>query len=144
MGSVAKIRKRDEAIGGSARAYNQERARNEAKLEACWKLPFVGGFFRDCLKDRVEAMVLDTSKQSLHSRSFDDNATDVSTDLTYAMKSIHLSRVTDPTFVLELKNEIEILKSLDHRTFDAYGIAAVLTFTTLIDINDCSAHCQSH
>ncbi len=32
----------------------------------------------------------------------------------YAMKSIHLSRVTDDTFVQELKNEIAILKKLDH------------------------------
>lgn len=118
MGSVAKVRKRDEAIGGSARSYNQERARNEAKLEACWTIPLVGGFFRYCLKDRLEAIALDTSssKGSAFNRSFDDNGTDVSSDLVYAMKSIHLSRVTDPTFILELKNEIEILKSLDHRT----------------------------
>jgi serine/threonine protein kinase len=30
------------------------------------------------------------------------------------MKSIHLNRITDQTFVDELKNEIEILKQLDH------------------------------
>ena len=35
-------------------------------------------------------------------------------DHEYAMKSIHLSRVTDNTFVKELKNEIAILKELDH------------------------------
>lgn len=35
-------------------------------------------------------------------------------DIEYAMKSIHLSRVTDDTFVQELKNEIAILKKLDH------------------------------
>ena len=33
---------------------------------------------------------------------------------TYAMKSIHLSRVTDDAFITELKNEIDILKKLDH------------------------------
>jgi serine/threonine protein kinase len=32
----------------------------------------------------------------------------------YAMKSIHLSRIADETFVEELKNEIAILKRLDH------------------------------
>ena len=32
----------------------------------------------------------------------------------YAMKSIHLSRVTDDSFVQELKNEIQILRRLDH------------------------------
>lgn len=32
----------------------------------------------------------------------------------YAMKSIHLNRVTDNSFLTELRNEIEILKKLDH------------------------------
>ncbi len=32
----------------------------------------------------------------------------------YALKSIHLDRVNDPTFVSELKNEIAIMKRLDH------------------------------
>lgn len=32
----------------------------------------------------------------------------------YALKSIHLDRVRDPLFVNELKNEIEIMKRLDH------------------------------
>lgn len=32
----------------------------------------------------------------------------------YALKSIHLNRVHDPLFVSELKNEIEIMKRLDH------------------------------
>jgi len=35
-------------------------------------------------------------------------------DYEYAMKSIHLNRVMDDTFVQELKNEIAILKKLDH------------------------------
>jgi len=35
-------------------------------------------------------------------------------DYNYAMKSIHLSRVNDNNFVQELKNEIAILKKLDH------------------------------
>ena len=35
-------------------------------------------------------------------------------DYLYAMKSIHLNRILDTTFVKELKNEITILKTLDH------------------------------
>jgi serine/threonine protein kinase len=125
MGSVAKVRKRDEAIGGSARKYNQERVRKEARLEACWSLPLVGGFFRDCLRERLEPLVMSPSKEakeemsiSVHHHHHPDNddSTAQSADFVYAMKSVHLSRVTDPEFVLELKNEIEILKSLDHRT----------------------------
>ncbi|VEU41030.1 unnamed protein product [Pseudo-nitzschia multistriata] len=51
----------------------------------------------------------------------DDSTTAASTasvrsalDVEYAMKSIHLSRITDDTFVQELENEIAILKKLDH------------------------------
>ena len=32
----------------------------------------------------------------------------------YALKSIHLNRCSSPEYQLELKNEVEILKSLDH------------------------------
>ncbi len=32
----------------------------------------------------------------------------------YALKSIHLNKVQDPVFVNELKNEIEVMKRLDH------------------------------
>lgn len=35
-------------------------------------------------------------------------------EINLALKSIHLSRVTDATFVNELKNEIDLLRSLDH------------------------------
>ena len=32
----------------------------------------------------------------------------------YALKSIHLNRLSDPTFAQELRNEIQLLKTLDH------------------------------
>lgn len=35
-------------------------------------------------------------------------------EICLALKSIHLSRVTDETYVNELKNEIDLLRSLDH------------------------------
>jgi len=39
---------------------------------------------------------------------------DIQREYTYAMKSIHLKMVDDDSFVEELKNEIAILKKLDH------------------------------
>ena len=42
------------------------------------------------------------------------DGTELNSDMTFAMKSIHLSRVTDKAFIDELKNEILILKNLDH------------------------------
>jgi hypothetical protein len=34
--------------------------------------------------------------------------------MVYALKTIHLNRITDPKFLEELRNEIDVLKSLDH------------------------------
>ena len=63
---------------------------------------------------------LSSTKQSLmntfapRSQTEDQSGSSNSYDMTYAMKSIHISRCTDPTFVEELQNEIQILKALDH------------------------------
>jgi serine/threonine protein kinase len=67
---------------------------------------------------RPKGDVLVTSSIKSASSEISDGTspvTNVPIDLkTYAMKSIHLNRVTDATFVTELKNEIAILKKLDH------------------------------
>jgi serine/threonine protein kinase len=54
--------------------------------------------------DSIRSLGSSTGKSSIIS----------STSNTYAMKSIHLSRVTEDSFITELKNEIDILKKLDH------------------------------
>lgn len=47
--------------------------------------------------------------------SIESSASNHSTsNMQYAMKSIHLNRVTDKNFLTELRNEISILKKLDH------------------------------
>jgi serine/threonine protein kinase len=69
---------------------------------------------------RRESSILLTSERSGIDRSeysYDDDGSRSgrsTLDHEYAMKSIHLSRVTDDDFVQELKNEIAILKKLDH------------------------------
>ncbi len=50
---------------------------------------------------------LDCSTHSINSNSS-------TYEVRYALKSIHLSRVSNDDYVNELKNEIEILKNLDH------------------------------
>ena len=121
MGSVTKVKKRDNVIGGSARASLQKYFQQEKKLNACFDLPFVGPFFQHCLKGKEEALRASVHSASGHSMA--EPATSASDrpvpssprkEKFYAMKSIHLSRIEDKTFVDELLNEIDILRQLDH------------------------------
>ena len=124
MGSVSLVRKRLSAIGGSARYDMKERRERQQKVQTCFSLPLIGGFFEHCFKAKAEALV---EKASRHSRdvSIATEATTKSTrssnsslsktsEQNYAMKSIHYKHVTSETFVDELKNEVELLKKLDH------------------------------
>ena len=126
MGSVAMVKKRGEVIGGSARKKLVASLRRENKKNVCFKLPVVGDLFRHCFEalDGVKSNSSQALRPALMSQSSgttsfagDDNASSSSvgskkTSVLYALKSIHLSRVTDQIYVEELKNEIEILKKL--------------------------------
>ena len=144
MGSVAKVRKRASAVGGSARKNVQEAVRRAKQEKECLQIPVLGWFFKFCVdgvlkqserpstrngsggsEDFTNSSILRTkgdlfltsSGKSASSEISDgiSYVTNLPIDLkTYAMKSIHLNRVTDATFVTELKNEIAILKKLDH------------------------------
>jgi serine/threonine protein kinase len=153
MGSVARVKKRTNAIGGSARKDIQEAVRRQKKEKSCLQIPLIGGLFRFCidgkLKHSTSRNALSALSSSMDSgshngsggsgRCFEDSvhggsggggedhstltgsesagtasATRPSQGNLSAMKSIHLSRVTDKAFVTELKNEIAILKELDH------------------------------
>lgn len=168
MGSVAKVRKRTNVVGGSARKEIQEAFRRQKEAKKCLDIPFFGWFFKFCIDGNLKQSESSLSSKNGSDRSNskrgngktlekqtssrlrpaglwlsesttidtnyeDDNDEDGEADgvdnlpdqpLTkgshnnhancYAMKSIHLSRVTDESFVSELKNEIDILKKLDH------------------------------
>ena len=124
MGTVATVRKKQHTVGLSARYDLKERRKVQEKIDACFSFPLLGGLFQHCFKAKAEAMLEDASL-SRHKSNDVTAATDDSTTLEsssstssssiiYAMKSIHLQLVKDPTFVDELKNEIEVLKTLDH------------------------------
>ena len=198
MGSVAMVRKRPSAIGGSARKRNitssstnthtatnnnsinstptnsksshddngDDKNNDTPRLDPCFQFPMIGPvvlWFHDTFRktdgimitsdndgnnnsnnsnndymgvydddpsaddDTVSTPKIITTSSSSKSlsnfypnnnnnntRSSDSNNSHNSYDMTYAMKSIHISRCTDPTFVEELQNEIQILKTLDH------------------------------
>jgi serine/threonine protein kinase len=129
MGSVAKVRKRDAAIGGSARKDLQDHFRREKQIKTCFNVPLVGGLFNFCLKGHLKPpsamsgsgrMTGSGTSSLLEPRGVVEDYNDLHGEAPYlnenlyAMKSIHLSRVTDDSFVQELKNEIQILRRLDH------------------------------
>jgi hypothetical protein len=169
MGSVARVRKRQNAVGGSARKEIQDAVKEQRRRQECLNIPIVGGIFRLCIdgnlthassgqsnKQKKNAFLvtpppipdaqrighqassilippssndhaddLDRSMRSFGSTgSFTPDESHVS-KIEYAMKSIHFSRVTDSAFVEELKNEISILKALDH----PHIVRAIETFS---------------
>ena len=99
MGCVTLVRKKKEAIGGSARTSPRK------------SQPQCGCFeFRKTDTDRQNfAKLLHSASHSHHSIPSDHDY-----EVIYALKTIHLNRVSDPKFTAELRNEIDIIKSLDH------------------------------
>jgi Protein kinase domain len=113
MGSVTNVRKRPAAIGGSARKSNLIRVKRENQIKACFNFPVFGGLFQYCLEGEAEAY-LEKSMSSPSTSHVAGTEASPSTQMTFAMKSILLSRCTVSAYVEELKNEVEILKTLDH------------------------------
>jgi len=136
MGSVATVRKREDAVGGSSRQSLVDSFRREAKMNECFRMPILGPFFRFCVEDMG---ISQRSRSSHHHHSDSDNSSVTffssltaskrnlftasersilseeesahrKTQMMYAMKSIHLNRITDESFIQELKNEIAILR----------------------------------
>jgi serine/threonine protein kinase len=138
MGSVVKVRKRGEVVGGSSRKDLQGTFQRERLVHGCAKIPFFGWIAQHCiknpLKNHEQQLKKSTSNPMLNllslrsnespfkamndsGRSLDTNDSTGSSStgkFEYAMKSIHLSRVTDIVFVEELRNEVAVLKALDH------------------------------
>lgn len=143
MGSVARVRKRVHVVGGSARKDIQEAVKRQQRNRQCLRIPIIGGLFRFCIDGDLTHRAsrksfslgssnrfsgfFQTNRELLHVDSQDslhdsfhggsvgsDGSRSSGRQICYAMKSIHLNRVTDSEFVSELRNEISILKQLDH------------------------------
>lgn len=133
MGSVKLVRKRSDKIGGSARREIQEAVKRQKQNQKCLDIPIVGGIFGFC----IDAKLKDSDRTSSRTfsrlfSSIDDIGTSTGTndpsingsvrsydsphasDIIYAMKSIVLTHLTKKEYVDELRNEISILKQLDH------------------------------
>lgn len=143
MGSVSRVKKRDHVVGGSARKEVVDSLRKASKNSACVKIPLIGSIV-DFYSQRsfsnsqrswesfnspnqnampqssFRSLVASLSGRSNILETFDESGSGAKRkthgqyEMIYALKSIHLNRVTDETFLDELRNEIEILKTLDH------------------------------
>lgn len=146
MGSVVKVRRRGNTVGGSARKDIQDAVRRQKRNKEILSIPCFGTFFRLCVdgelklaeahanatiqkgfgrslsaifKPKGDAFVsagesAPTIPESDSADSLTSTTVGSRQNTCYAMKSIHLNRITDKSFLNELRNEIGILKQLDH------------------------------
>ena len=133
MGSVSRVRKRSDAVGGSARAAFVQK--HSASSQCCFgmctwlKLPGQKDAFIDSSRTAI-TVSNDSSTLSKELTSSQGSTTsgqqfyrkqsslvkysEKKKENFYALKSIHLDRCSTKEYVDELKNEVAILKSLDH------------------------------
>lgn len=108
MGSVTLVKKK--SIGGSARSPPRKMSTPTLTPEA---------FVLDAASSSVVS-----NAQTRHVHFHTRIPSDFHYEILYALKTIHLNRVQDAKFIQELRNEIDILKSLDHPNI----IRAIETF----------------
>lgn len=139
MGDVKLVKKRADKIGGSARRDMQQAVKRQQREQKCLELPVIGNLFQLCidgdLKDgstsdpnssrhtlsSLLSLGMDDSSAGGGSRSFEDSLLNIKgkpssqkNEMIFAMKSLLLDRVARKEFIAELRNEIAILKDLDH------------------------------
>lgn len=112
MGTVAKVKKKTTAVGGSARQAFRESERSTCfglKLTCCM----------DGKEEKKQNAVESVSDAHPTRPAYIKKSSSIITYGTkkesyFALKSILLERAANESFVEELKNEIAILKTLDH------------------------------
>jgi serine/threonine protein kinase len=103
MGTVAKVKKKTTAVGGSAReAFRDSERTTFFGISCC------GG------KEQKKKNAIDTVRPPYIKKSSSIITYGTKKDSYFALKSILLERAANETYVEELKNEIAILKTLDH------------------------------
>lgn len=144
MGDVKLVTKKQNQIGGSARRDLRTAIQRQKLEKKCIQLPVIGNVLKLCgvdgvLKDASQhssafSVLTSSTTPSIHNRSFEDSLMMSSSDnvnaatsptasggssnkeIIYAMKSILVDKLdnTRQELLKELRNEIDILKGLDH------------------------------
>lgn len=117
QGSVMRVKKKKHRVGGSSRKNNQ-------KKECTWLPGKLSELLKCCTNGndpiKNEPVLLIDPKLS---GSFDSSSIQFSNhsiapsgkyEIYYALKTINLSKINSKNFIDELKNEIDIMRSLDH------------------------------
>lgn len=119
MGSVCLVKKRESALGGSARKVFVERQkrRKVTSVLPCFSFCLPG----DSSEETKEGALItspeeDDAISTTSSRSKSSTMVDYAADygVSYALKSIILNHAKNRVFVEELQNETAILRTLDH------------------------------
>lgn len=110
MGTVAKVKKKTTAVGGSARVHFRE-----SEKKCCFGLPLTCCFGGEGkAKPGAIEPVSDHPTPSLLRKASSIITYGNKKESYFALKSILLERAANEAFVEELKNEVAILKTLDH------------------------------
>lgn len=124
MGSVSKVKRRTDSIGGSSRLdYVQREAHR--KIEALKEENYCAFILQSMLLplqecwgkhvERKRPSILQSQRSWLDRTSSNLSSVSASRHRTvYALKSIHLGQMSDPGFLVEMENECHLLQSLDH------------------------------
>ena len=122
IGSVSKVQKRSSALGGSARS---DFVLTERRLKCCFgfRLPFFTGkrdAFDESANDIDKNTTTENSTATTRKKKYETKKSTSSMisyghkELIFALKTIHLDKVRNPSLKLEMMNEIAILQNLDH------------------------------
>lgn len=119
MSSVAKVKKKDFCVGGSARAEFVDSIHLN-DISNCFSLPFLRSSAGNKSEYKKEILldVPNSSDSSKHSDGLLQKCSSLiiynQENIYYALKSIHMGKIEREAYRQELKNEVEILKTLDH------------------------------
>lgn len=155
MGSVSKVKKRQETLGGSARKDFTRQSNPFGRLLACWDRCCKGegepkqGSRRNLLEsidsesrtsdDSIERASSSTSHSYSSMIRFGHHQ-----DSYYALKAIHLSQARNRTLRDELKNEVEILKTLQHPVSSLQPAPTCSLTTKLALTFQKTEHCETN
>lgn len=120
IGSVSKVQKRSSALGGSARS---DFVSMERRHKCCFGFglsffPSKRDVFDETDMDKntpKEKVTASTRQQKYKTKKSTSSMISYGhKELIFALKTIHMDKVSDPTLKLEMMNEIAILQNLDH------------------------------
>ena len=114
FGHICGLFKQQQHTRKAASNARSEETASLKKQESLYSNSSSDGSDKDNILDKKDYDVIERQLQKVLKRSTSSIITYGHKDVVYALKSIHLDRVQSSDFMKELKNEVAILKELDH------------------------------